>query len=98
MQTNIRALEQRQPGSEHLRRYGETARMLTGNATATSGDCVPWARKLVADLSIPNLRRYGIASCHITELVEKASKANSMKANPIVLTPEELARTLEAAM
>jgi len=98
MQTNIRALGQRQSGSEHLRRYAEAARLLTGEATATPEHGVQWLRQLVADLNIPNLRKYGIGSNDIPELVEKASKASSMKANPIVLTSEELTRTLEAAM
>jgi len=31
-------------------------------------------------------------------LVVKAAKASSMKANPIVLTPEELTETLEQAL
>ena len=55
-------------------------------------------RKLVGDLNIPRLGAYGITQEHTAELVEKAAKASSMKANPIVLTAEELARILDRAM
>jgi alcohol dehydrogenase class IV len=52
----------------------------------------------VADLKIPKLAAYGISQVHVGELVEKAAKASSMKANPIALTKEELAEILRAAM
>ena len=45
--------------------------------------------------SWPRLATYGINSTHTTELVEKAAKASSMKANPIALTGEELGAILE---
>jgi alcohol dehydrogenase class IV len=35
---------------------------------------------------------------HFNELVNKAAQASSMKANPIVLTAEELAEILRAAL
>jgi hypothetical protein len=34
-------------------------------------------------------RAYGITSANVPDLVEKAAKASSMKANPIVLTAAE---------
>jgi alcohol dehydrogenase class IV len=96
--TNIRALRQRAPDSEALRRYDEVARLLTGNAQATADDGVAWVRKLVADLQVPRLGGFGIQQTHIADLVAKAAKASSMKANPIVLTREELADTLRQAL
>jgi alcohol dehydrogenase class IV len=98
METNIHALEQRQSCSEHLRRYGDVARLLTGHPAATANDGVRWVRELVSTLDIPALNTYGIQSTDVPELVEKAARASSMKANPIVLTSEELARTLQAAL
>ncbi len=99
METNISALEQRrQPGSEPSRRYGEVGRLLTGSATATANDGISWVQALVSALNVPKLRTYGIGSPDIPVLVEKASHASSMKANPLVLTPSELTRTLEAAL
>jgi alcohol dehydrogenase class IV len=97
MAKNLRALQQRQPTSDALRRYEEVARLLTGTATASADDGVAWVRQLVADLKIPPLRTYGITTQDTAELIERAGKASSMKANPILLTGEELAEILAQA-
>jgi alcohol dehydrogenase class IV len=98
MDANIRALRQRASGSEALRRYDEVARLLADDGPATANDGVKWVRQLVADLQIPRLGSYGIKPDHVAELVKKAAQASSMKANPIALTPEELAETLQQAL
>jgi alcohol dehydrogenase class IV len=98
MSTNIRALRQRAPNSEASRRYDEVARLLAGGTAAKADDGVEWVRQLVADLRIPPLRTYGIRTGHIARVVAKAANASSMKANPIVLQPEELAETLRQAL
>jgi alcohol dehydrogenase class IV len=98
MEVNLRALRQRQPLAETLRRYEEVARLLTGSVTATAEAGVEWVRKLVAALGIPSLSHYGLKREHTAELVEKASHASSMKANPIVLTPDELTGILQHAL
>jgi len=98
MGANLHALRQRAPDSEALRRYDEVARLLTGNAKAVADDGMVWVRKLVSDMQIPRLGTYGIKSEHIAELVQKSTQASSMKANPIALTPEELAETLWQAL
>jgi alcohol dehydrogenase class IV len=98
MEINIRALGERPNGGDALRRYEEAARVLTGNPVATTRDGVEWTRRLSADLEIPPLSAYGIGREHIDELVEKAGKASSMKANPVVLNRAELAEILERAM
>ena len=97
MQENLRALQQRQPASQALHRYEEVARWLTNNERASAEDGIAWVRQLVADLKIPRLAAYGLTPAHIGELVEKAAKASSMKANPLPLTNEELSRILEHA-
>jgi alcohol dehydrogenase class IV len=94
METNLRALRQREPASQTLQRYEEVARLVTGNASATAEAGVEWVRKLVADLRIPSLGHYGLKPEHSAELVEMASHASSMKANPITLTSDELAGIL----
>jgi alcohol dehydrogenase class IV len=96
--TNIAALRRRTPDSGALRRYEEVARLLTGDTSATADDGVKWVRQLTGDLEIPRLGTYGIKSEHVTDLVKKATQASSMKANPIVLTPGELADTLRQAL
>jgi alcohol dehydrogenase class IV len=95
MEANIRALGQRQPHSDALRRYDEVARLLTTRRDARCGDGVEWVRALISDLRIPKLATYGIASAHLPEIVEKAEHASSMKANPIALTKAELQSILE---
>ena len=97
MQANIRALRARAPESLSLVRYAEIASILTRNAAATAEDGAAWVRQLVSQLGIPPLRQYGIAQQHFGELVEKAERASSMKANPTVLTREELNAVLAAA-
>jgi alcohol dehydrogenase class IV len=98
MAMNLRALRQRDPHGAALYRYEEAAWWLTGNSKAKADDGVEWVRALVADLKVPRLGSFGIQPMHIADLVVKAANASSMKANPIVLTPEELAETLRLAL
>jgi alcohol dehydrogenase class IV len=98
MAANFRALRERAAGGEALRRYDEVARLLTGNTGASADDGVKWVRELVGNLQIKPLGAYGIREEHVTDLVAKAANASSMKANPVELTPVELAETLRAAI
>jgi alcohol dehydrogenase class IV len=98
MQINLAALRQRAPGTAPLTRFEEVARLLTGKSEARAEEAIDWVRGLIHDLKIPALRSYGVRPEHTAELVKKAAQASSMKANPIALTAEELARTLEAAI
>jgi alcohol dehydrogenase class IV len=98
MTANLRALRQRAPDSDALRRYDEVARLLADNSNATADDGVKWVRELVSDLKIPRLGSYGIREEHVADLIAKAASASSMKANPIALTSEELAATLRLAV
>lgn len=98
MDANIRALRERQPESESLQRYKEIARILTSSPDAKEEDGVAWIRKTVSDLQIQPLGTYGITRQHAATVVEKATSASSMKANPIVLTTEELSQVLERAL
>jgi alcohol dehydrogenase class IV len=95
---NIAALRSRAPESEHLRRYGQAARMLTGNAQAWAADLAPWLLELCRELEIPSLAAYGIGGEHAGDLVEKAAASSSMKGNPIALTAEELHEILARAL
>ena len=81
-----------------MRRYDLLGRWLTGNPAATADDGVTWVRELVSDAQIPRLGTYGIRGEHVAGLVEKAARASSMKANPIALTPDELAEILGPAL
>jgi alcohol dehydrogenase class IV len=81
-----------------VNRYDEVARILTGNPDASATDGVRWVSELVRDLNIPPLRAYGLNASHIPELVSKAANASSMKANPVKLSPDELAGLLDQAL
>jgi len=97
MEVNVRALRQRAPESQALRRYGEVARLLTGNPQAIAEDAVAWIAAVCRRLEIPPLRAYGVRPEDFAVLVEKAATASSMKANPIPLTPEELTEIIARA-
>jgi alcohol dehydrogenase class IV len=96
MAMNIRALRAR--GSEALRRYERVARTLTGKSDASGEEGVEWVRELVRELQIPPLGTYGIQASDVATLAEKASKASSMKANPLPLTSDELREVLTCAL
>jgi len=98
MAANLRALRAREPEPGALARYQTVAALLTGQPDATADAGVEWAQKLVADLPIPKLGAYGIREEHVADVVTKAANASSMKANPIALTPAELAQTLRLAL
>jgi alcohol dehydrogenase class IV len=93
-----RALRDRGPATAALDRYQEVARLLSGRAGAAADDAVVWLAELTADLSIPGLGSYGFGAADVGELVDKAMRASSMKANPVELTPEELSGVVLSAI
>lgn len=95
---NAAALAQRAPGSPALARFQEVAVMLTGNRDATPEDGARWLRDLSTALDVAPLSEYGFTVQAIPELVAKGKVASSMKANPIVLTDEELTTILTQAL
>ncbi len=98
MEINIRALRARAPGSKALCRYGEIARILTGDPHAEPEAAVAWVHDLCARLAIPPLGAYGVTHAHAPELVEKAAKASSMKGNPISLDRAEMTEMIARAI
>ncbi len=98
MAMNLRALRQRDPHGAALYRYEEAAWWLTGDSKAKADDGVKWLRALATVLKVPRLGSFGIQRQHFPDLVAKATNTSSMKANPIVLTPEELTEVLEQAL
>jgi alcohol dehydrogenase class IV len=98
MAMNLRALRQRDPNGPALARYEEAAWWLTGDMKAKADDGLKWVRALTLDLQVPRLGSFGIRREHFPDLIAKAANASSMKANPIALTPEEMAEILEQAL
>jgi len=98
MAANLAALRSRDSANTALLRYETVARLVTGRASAQADDGVEWVARLVTDLRIPKLGAYGLTPQHTAALVEKSRNASSMKANPVVLTNEELAAVVESAL
>jgi alcohol dehydrogenase class IV len=97
IEQNIRALRSRAPQHHALERYRQVAVILTGDPAAQANDAAQWVRRLTTSLRIPPLNAYGLNAGHVADIVDKSSQASSMKANPIVLTGEELQSVLLAA-
>jgi alcohol dehydrogenase class IV len=95
MAANLAALRSRDPANPALPRYEEVARLLTGRSNALADEGVEWVSRLVSDLQIPKLGACGLRAGHIADLVKKSRNASSMKANPIILTIEELTAIVE---
>jgi alcohol dehydrogenase class IV len=95
---NLQALRDRAPLNPALRRSAEVARLLTGRDQAAADDAVCWLHDLVSELRIPRLSTYGITAKDFPAIVAAAAQASSMKANPLLLTNEELTDVLEAAL
>lgn len=98
MEINLRALRLRASVNEGLVRYEHVAQLLTGQADSTADGGVAWVGELVSALRVPRLGSYGISSAHSRALVDQASQASSMKANPIALTREEMTEALQRAL
>jgi alcohol dehydrogenase class IV len=90
LEVSLRALRARAPQHPSLSRFQEVASLLTGKADARAEDAIAWVKELCQALAVPGLRRYGLTEAEVPRLVEKARVASSMKANPLVLTDEEL--------
>jgi len=98
MECNVSALRERAPKSEPIARYQAIAALLTGQPGASIEDGLAWIRELCVALGIRGLRTFGLTTDAIPDLVEKAGRASSMKANPIALTQRELSDALGRAL
>jgi alcohol dehydrogenase len=95
---NIRALKERAPANEALRKYAFVGRLLVGSAlpddethSALADLLETWTERM----AIPRLAAYGVTERDIPRLVAN-SRGSSMKTNPIVLSDEEIADLLRA--
>lgn len=98
MRVNLAAIRARAPGSEAERRFGEVARVLTGQETARAEDGVEWVRRLRDDLGIPGLATLGVTRGDLGSLAEAALATSSMRGNPVTLTPDEVVSAAESAL
>lgn len=98
MAANVAALRARAPRHPALGRYATIARLLTGRNEARAEDGIDWVRGLCVELNIPSLRAWGVTEADLLAIVEKAARASSMQANPLLLTSEELLAVIAAAL
>lgn len=97
-EANIRALRSSQEDHPVLRRYGEVATMLTGQPDARPEDGVSWLAELTNDLPLKSLSDYGVNKLDENELADAAVRSSSMKGNPVALSRDALAQTLDAVL
>ncbi len=94
---NHRALQSREKDSQFLKRFGELGHLVTGHRHTGAEEAIEHLRALTATLSIPSLREHRITESHIPLLCSRAAQASSMRANPVILTEDELAEILRLA-
>ncbi len=93
---NVAAL--RRANHPALARYREAARLLTGRESATQEDGLATILELSEMVQAPGLSHWGLAERDIPGLCERASKASSMKGNPVDLSLQELSEILLEAL
>jgi alcohol dehydrogenase class IV len=97
VEANVRALRSAQPDHPTLDRFAETARLLTGNPTATIEDGIAWVRETVALLGIPGLGAFGVRPEDADDVAAKALRSSSMQGNPVALSHPDLQMILAQA-
>ena len=95
---NLEALLAREPGNPARARADHVGRWLTASPSANAVAGVEWLAAVVKELRLPRLSSWGVAGPDIPSIVEQASRASSMKGNPIALTPEELGAVVAQAL
>jgi len=98
VETNLKAIQDRDRQRPGLERFTEMSRLLTGDPDARAEDGIRWLHGLCAALRVPPLATYGITAGDLPEIIAQAKKASSMKGNPIELTDGELNRIMELAL
>jgi alcohol dehydrogenase class IV len=97
LEVNIGALKKKNQATL-LARFGEAAKILTGEKSATADDAIFWAKTLILKLQIPSLSDFGLSTADFPILAEKAKNSSSMKGNPVELNNEQLFTILEKSL
>ena len=98
LEANLAKLREQDPGGQGIVRFTELAVVLTGNPEAGAEDGVRWVMSLVEDLQIPGLALYGVIVADLEPIAQRATKANSMQANPVLLRVDDLVGILAKAL
>ncbi len=98
---NIAALAERDAEGPGLARYAEAGRVLASDPglhdAAAREALVDLLARWTTNLGIPGLAAYGVTDATVPAIVE-GSRGGSMKTNPVLLTDDEVAAVLAAAM
>lgn len=101
MEANLRAAARDRSKLETVNRYAEVALALgaqpgpLGAETALRG--VGVVQRLCRQMQVPPLAKYGVTRQAFSELILRARRTSSMKANPVELSDEEMTRILRDA-
>jgi alcohol dehydrogenase class IV len=95
---NFRRLQSSGQPHGALRRFKEIARMLTGNVSAETSEGIAWMDRLCRRLHIPPLGDFGLEESDLPVIAAKASKASSMRGNPVKLDQDDMIAILKQAM
>jgi alcohol dehydrogenase class IV len=96
-EANARRLRSEDPAHPAIERLREVARVLTGNPRAGLSDGTAWLDHLADELALPPLARFGLEEPDLPRVAENASRASSMKGNPVELTEADLVDILGKA-
>ena len=97
LEVNIAAVK-KQNNLGALEKFGEIARLFSGNINATPEDGIESIKNLVNELNIPRLAALGLSPSNFPELVANAKNSSSMKGNPVALSDDELYSILEKSL
>jgi len=97
IEVNIHALLVREPDHPSLAKYDQIGKEITGNNNSNHTDLMDWLSTTFQTLNIPRLSDFGVSKSDFSSIVDKSTKASSMKGNPIALTKTELMRILDQA-
>lgn len=100
-ESNIAALEARDPGNPALAKYAEIGRRFAMQKGLNGADArrflVASLRSWEVELELPRLAAYGIQAGDLARVVG-GSRGGSMKTNPIVLSDQELTQILASRL
>jgi alcohol dehydrogenase len=102
IRANIEALDERDAASPALARYAELGRLLSDVSARTNDEVARTAlvdvlRRWTEQLEVPGLSAFGMHADDIAGVVAD-SPGSSMRTNPILLSDNELAAILTAAL
>jgi alcohol dehydrogenase class IV len=95
LEANLRASD---PDGVLGAKFGELARLLTGDPGAEALEGLRWVQALVKQLRVPGLGAYGLSAADLDLVAERGLAASSMKANPVTFDRAALVAILAKAM